>query len=135
MREMNCQAARELMLEVDLSELVGTGTLARHIESCAPCRIRAQAITSGYRDLDEALYALRPQQVAQHRMRRVRWLALPLAAAAVLVLLPTWREEMPPPPSALLTQLMFPEQPVVTPPPGWQAMVVMERDVTVVWLY
>jgi hypothetical protein len=137
MNELTCERARELMLEAEVEELEGHGDspLVRHIERCASCRVRARHLLQGYADLDAGLAALAPRKRALRFGRRARWLPLPLAAAAVLALLLARRPEAPVQPSELLLSMMFPEPPVVTPPPGRQAMVLEKNDLTVVWLY
>jgi hypothetical protein len=134
---MNCAAAHEQMLSAGLAELTGeTATpLAQHITKCASCRARARRIIDGYRELDAGLAALAP---AQRRAPRVRWrwAAVPLAAAALLALLLTRDADTPAiRPNAQLLSLMFPAEPVATPPAGQQALVFEKDDMTIVWLY
>lgn len=136
MNELNCETARELMLEAEMAELEGQGDtpLARHIAHCDLCRAHARRLLHGHALLDEGLAAIKPRTRSRSR-RWARWTPLPLAAAAVVALLLARRPDALVPQSELLLSLMFPEQPVVTPAPGQQAMVLEKNDLTVVWLY
>jgi hypothetical protein len=128
MSEMHCENARELMLEAEMTELEGRGdtALARHIAGCELCQAYARRLLDGYAQLDAGLSALAPR--AALRTRRsprawTRWVPLPLAAAAVLALMLTRSSDTLVPQSDLMLALMFPEQPLVTPAPGKQAMI------------
>lgn len=140
---MTCQAAREAMLDADLEELRGIGSseLVEHLRECAACRARAGAIIDGYVSLEAGLRALRPAQAGARvtpigrRRSRYAWLPLPLAAAAVLALLLARPASEPLPDVQALARRISPEQPVVQPPAGKQAVVMMKNDVTIVWLY
>lgn len=71
---MNCEIARELMLEADLSDLSGTGQpeLARHLRDCPACRARAERIVTDSRALAAAVEAMRPAvEVAEAGKRAV----------------------------------------------------------------
>jgi hypothetical protein len=140
-QNMDCTAARELMLEAELDELSGNPDtpLTRHIAGCAECATIARTLLQGYSDLDAGLTQLthgRTPNVLPFRKRRAVWSLVPLAAAAVLamLMLRSGDERLPPPPTQL-AQLMFPEEAVVTPPPGQQAVVIEKPGLTVVWLY
>ena len=140
MSEMKCETAREQMLEAEIAELEGRGDspLARHVAGCELCRAQAQRLLRGYADLNAGLAALtrRSSMGAQKPSRRwTRWMPLPLAAAAALALVLTRSSSTLVPQSELMLSLMFPEQPVVTPPAGKQAMILEKNDLTVVWLY
>jgi hypothetical protein len=73
----------------------------------------------------------------QRKWRKLSWVPLPLAAAAVLALLMIPRlsgdDELPR--IDALAQLMFQEKPIASPPPGQQAMVIEKKEMTIVWLY
>jgi predicted anti-sigma-YlaC factor YlaD len=143
MTAMTCQTAREAMLDAELDELRGTGSseLAEHLRGCAACRARAGAIVEGYASLDAGLRALRPAHAGARvtpigrRRSRYAWLPLPLAAAAVLALLLARPASEPLPDVQALARRISPERPVVQPPAGKQAVVMMKNDVTIVWLY
>lgn len=141
MKELTCAEARELMLEAEPDELRGGGetALAAHIAQCAPCRTVAALLLKEMALLDDgidelAAHGTKPKQ--RRPKRHWRWAALPLAAAAVLALLlvrgPSDPEVTAP---HVLARLMFPQEPIVTPPAGKQALVMEKNNVTVVWLY
>lgn len=142
MNDMTCAQARKLMLDADIDELTGTvdSPLARHIAGCASCAAVARALMEAYGELDAGLAQLATARSSTgalpFRKRRLVWGALPLAAAAIIALVMVNRENahVPPPPT-MLAKLMFPEQAVVTPPAGRQAVVIERPDLTVVWLY
>lgn len=93
---MNCEAARDLLLEADLVELRGDGDgeLARHLRMCAACGRRAQRILHQYAALQGALDRAGPPAVPADALRGPRsgrtgpvrrWtVAVPLALAASL---------------------------------------------------
>ena len=138
MTEMNCEQARELMLEADLADLRGESPLARHVATCMQCRRMVDAIFVGYDELNAGLATLTPhaRNVTRHSARRIgRWAAFPLAAAAVLALLLGRPHETAPHAPTMLAELMFPDEPVVETRAGQQAIVVEKNDLTVVWLY
>jgi len=62
------------------------------------------------------------------------WVLVPLAAAAALTLIIGRGDEKLPQRNTMLAQLMFPEQAVVVPQEGQQAVVIDKNDMTVVWL-
>jgi anti-sigma factor RsiW len=95
---MNCEAARERLLEAELAELEGRGDgeLARHLRSCRSCSTQARAILDQYGALRGALESRPPRlDPADPRWRRRvvrsparRWVAaIPLALAAGLAIL------------------------------------------------
>lgn len=162
MNELSCAAAREKIIEADLSELRperGTA-LARHLASCTDCAERARIIAEGYAmlgaGLDEmsAAYHARAERQpdaaktdlmqpivttatrsSSRRLRaagRLAW-PLPLAAAAVLMLLLMRGADEPPAPSPLLLSLMFPVRPDVTAPAGKDVVVLERNELTIVW--
>ena len=137
MSDMHCETARELMLEAEMMELEGRGDtpLARHIAGCDLCRAYARRLLDGYVNLDAGMSALSAPVRAVQTRHWTRWVPLPLAAAAVLALMLTRSTDTLVPQSDLMLSLMFPEQPVVTPAPGKQAMILEKNDLTVVWLY
>ena len=85
---MTCTEAREALLEAEPAELGGAGTsaVALHLAGCSECAVRARAILAGMQAMDAALVGLASAPVPRSRRRApaVRWVALGLAAAAVL---------------------------------------------------
>lgn len=143
MSEIRCEVIREAMLEAELDELRGVGEsdVAQHIRGCADCRARAAIILRGHERLSAGLTSVRPRDTRviplQRKWRKLTWVPLPLAAAAVLALLmiPHQNGDDELPNIDVITQLMFKEEPVVSPPPGQQAMVIEKKEMTIVWLY
>ena len=143
MTAMTCQAARDAMLGAELEELRGIGSseLVEHLRGCATCRARAAVIVDGYASLDAGLHGLEPARAGAavtpigRRRRKYAWLPLPLAAAAVVALLLARPASEPLPDVHALARRISPEQPIVQPPAGKQAVVMMKNDVTIVWLY
>ena len=145
MNEMSCEAVRDAMLEAELEELRGIGgsDVATHIRGCAACRERAQIILRGHDRLAASLDSIRARTPAtavvpiQRKLRRLSWVPLPLAAAAVLALLmiPRLNDDDELPRMDAIVRLMFQEQPVASPPAGQQAMVIEKKEMTIVWLY
>lgn len=101
---MECEAAREAMLECEPAELEGVGNtaLAAHLRSCAACRRRAGVLVAELRDLDRALATLAATQTpapangarglaadvsGDARWQRLWRLAAPVAVAAALAVL------------------------------------------------
>jgi anti-sigma factor RsiW len=95
---MNCDAARERLLEADLAQLQGEddGELARHLRSCERCQKQAQVILDQYTALRSALERQAPRlNPADPRWRPQvapapthRWAVMvPLALAAGLAIL------------------------------------------------
>ena len=85
---MNCNEARQALLDAEPAELSGTGDseLARHLAGCAECSALARAVLEDLRVMDTALQQMattRPARRAAPRQRPVRWLAAGLAVAAV----------------------------------------------------
>jgi hypothetical protein len=129
------------MLEAEPSELEGggTGELATHLRECSPCAEAARRITGTTRDLaimlqPAASIAGIGTTVARRR-RRYGAAALAAAASVALILLraPGGREIALPPDTALATE----PTPVISVPPGHNALVFRTRDpkITVVWYY
>lgn len=145
MREMNCTEFREAMLEAELDELRGIGAsdVAMHIRECADCRTRADVLRLGHERLAASLATLHPRVAdsnvvpMRRKSRGLSWLPLPLAAAAVLALLmiPRMNGEDELPRIDAIAAMMFRSQPIASPPPGQQAMVIEKNDMTIVWLY
>ena len=102
---MNCDAARERLLEADLAELRGGGELALHLQACEHCRRQAQVIVDQYTALRSALEGQAPRldpadRRWQRPLRRVpawrRWgVVVPLALAASLAILAVARRNRP----------------------------------------
>ena len=138
--EMNCTVARDEMLGADLAELKGDAgsPLAAHIRTCAACAAYASALVQGHASLARGLDALAPAAsvIPLRRNPLIRWLPLPLAAAAVIALVMVQaRQDDALPNVDAVARLMFRETPVVAPPAGQQAMVIEKKDMTIVWLY
>jgi hypothetical protein len=93
--------------------------------------------------LNHSLATLRPRVPDTHvvplrsKSRKLAWLPLPLAAAAVLALLmiPRIDGEDELPRIDAITAMMFRSQPIASPPPGQQVMVIEKNEMTIVWLY
>lgn len=66
---MECEAARQAMLECEPRELEarGDGPLAAHLEGCEACRRRARTIAAELRALDAALAAVAEGRAAAER--------------------------------------------------------------------
>jgi hypothetical protein len=91
---MTCADARERMLEADRNDLTGAtdSDLSQHLRSCAGCRVAADRILEGERELGRALAAAAPRRAtddavltATRRGVRPRWMwrSAPLVAAAL----------------------------------------------------
>jgi hypothetical protein len=140
-----CTAIREAMLEAELDALRGIGAsdVAKHIRGCADCRARAEILLHSHEKLNASLATLRSRGPGstvvpiQRKWRMRSWVPLPLAAAAVLALLMIARitadDELPR--IDAITAMMFKDQPIASPPPGRQAMVIEKNEMTIVWLY
>ncbi|HKK27794.1 MAG TPA: hypothetical protein VKB18_06910 [Gemmatimonadota bacterium] len=116
---MECEAAREAMMECEPAELEGggDGPLAAHLGTCEACRRRARTLAAELRALDAALEAMSgrsadrtPAAAREHDVPRGmaagmagagRWergwrLAAPVAvAAAIAVLVLAWPNGRP----------------------------------------
>jgi hypothetical protein len=139
---MNCAAAREMMLEADLTE----PELIAHVRACAQCSAAVQRIRTAERELRHALRSAAPRLAADHAigrathrlpLRRRAWPAVALAAAATLTALLFGRPEpvvprLPPtPPSTGSSGL------AVEAPPGRSVAVFRtdNPDIVVIWFY
>ena len=121
---------RDWLLEADMAELRDPpAQVAQHLNDCVTCRSALRTVLQSYEQLDTGL-----NDVIRPKRRPWLWLPLPLAAAAVMALLLTNSEPAPKAPSPILAQLMFPEQPIVTPPAGKEAIVMEKNELTIVWL-
>jgi hypothetical protein len=137
---MDCAAARDEMLVVDLEELrsEADSPLADHLRSCSACRARASALLGGHAALERGLAKLQPADRIKPslRARPWYWLPVPLAAAAALALLLVNQQTNETLPNVDgIARVMFRERPVVAPAAGQQAMVIEKNDLTIVWLY
>jgi hypothetical protein len=151
---MNCESARELLLTVDPAELEGrTGSpLADHLRTCADCRVAAERLLTAQWALRDVLgsgqsaeAAAEAARVAVQSAEQRRWaarrlrLALPLAAAAVLVgLLVLRRTPAPPLGPPVRDAGGVPARFAVSAPPGRNVMVLQQPDtshVIVVWFF
>jgi hypothetical protein len=142
MHEIICEQARDAMLEAKLDELRGIGdsAVAMHVQSCAECARYAERILASYGKLNSGLAAISPAVrdndiVPIRRRRPLRWLPLPLAAAAVIALLMVPRQNESLPNVDALAQLILEESPIVAPRAGEQALVMEKNEMTIVWLY
>jgi hypothetical protein len=138
----DCAAIRELMLEAELDELrgIGGGDVANHIRECASCAAYAQSILRSYGQLDAGLTGMSTQTapatvIPMQSRRRLRWIPVPLAAAAVIALLMVRRQDETMPNVDAVARMMIRETPVVSPAPGQQALVMEKNEMTIVWLY
>jgi len=153
---MNCAEARELLLESELADLrmEGGSPLAEHLMACPSCQELARSVVEmesalasalGSREPDLAfeeavVAAATPEKFRRSHRRRLRVLPalVPLAAAAVLVLLllprSGTRDEFP---GRVLTPAMAAELPAVEAPPGKTAMILDtgNPDVQIIWLF
>jgi predicted anti-sigma-YlaC factor YlaD len=147
---MNCDAARQLLLEAELAELEGQGDgeVARHLQSCERCRKQARVILDQYAVLRGALERQTPRlDPADPRWRRSvlrsparRWVAaVPLALAAGLAILvvarrhqPAHEPSAPPPVAASGAQGLD-----VQGPPGRTVAVFQtdNPDIVVIWSF
>lgn len=95
---MNCEMARDLLLQVDLAALRGQGhdELARHLRQCARCQERTRRILDQTAALQAALERAVPRTTpgaawrsgAAQRTARMPWaVALALAASLAVLLL------------------------------------------------
>ena len=91
---MTCADARERVLEADRDDLAGAtdSDLSLHLRSCAGCRVAADRILEGERELGRALAAAAPRRAADDAVltatrrgvrRRWMWRSAPLLAAAL----------------------------------------------------
>jgi anti-sigma factor RsiW len=145
MNEISCTVMREAMLEAELDELRGLGEsdVAQHVRTCAACGERAEILVRGHDKLAASLAAIRPRAAdanvtpIQRKWRKLSWVPVPLAAAAVLTLLmiPQQNGDEELPRIDAIARMMFKEEPAVSPPPGKQAMVIEKKEMTIVWLY
>lgn len=133
MNAIDCGTARERMLEADIAELKAEtdSPLSQHIRGCATCAAAAAHLLRSYDRLELGLRTLaRPKKQSWRR-----WVAAPLAAAAIIALLLGRASEPAPVVNEQLLALMFRDEPVVTPPAGKQAIVVEHGNLTVAWFY
>ena len=145
---MNCAAAREMMLEADLSELDGTieSELIQHVRACAHCSVAVQRILAAERELRHALSNAAPRlaadQAIQRAARRVppyrrAWPAIALAAAATLAALLLSRPESIGPMAQPTPRPMGASGLAVETPPG-RSVAVFHTDnpnILVIWFY
>ncbi len=81
---MECEAAREAMLECDPDALEGRGdsALAAHLRACPDCRRRAATLVAELRALDDALAALAGPMAEAGRSREGAEMERPASARA-----------------------------------------------------
>lgn len=135
MSKMSCAVIREEMLVAELEELRGIGEsdVAKHVKMCDACAAIAQRLLAGHAQIASGMQQIKPRS----GRRRVRWIPIPLAAAAVVALLmiPRMQTDDALPNIDAVTRMMFREEPVVAPTAGQQAMVIEKNEMTIVWLY
>ncbi len=151
---MNCEEARELMLEADLTDLkMETGTsLSEHLRGCRKCRSSAEIILGTESTFAAALDSLKPARSFEEAVvttlsapvesgrKRIRTLPilLPLAAAAVLFffIFPLWNGEVEIPRDPVLPVLAV-ELPAVAAPVERTAMILDsgDPDYQIIWLF
>ena len=134
--DMSCAAIREEMLVAEIEDLRGIGEsdVAKHVRTCDACAAIAQRLLGGHAQISAGLGSIKPRAKTR---RRLLWIPIPLAAAAVIALLmiPRMQTEEALPNIDPIARMIFPEEPVVAPTPGTQAMVLEKDEMTIVWLY
>ena len=150
---MNCENARDLLLEADLTELRGEGggALVQHLHHCSTCQSQARRILDQTAALAAGLERVTPPTPAHGltRLRRPvpgartrRWaIAVPLALAAGLAVLLLGRRQADHPPAS---GVAIPDHMAPAPasldvrmPPG-QTFTVFQTDnpgIVVVWSF
>lgn len=151
---MNCDEARELLLESDPEELrIESDTLlSSHLRECSSCRKLASSILNTQSDLAVTLSSQMPalefeeamtravvdMQTGSTRRLRILPFLLPVAAAAALflLLLPLWSQG-PEPPVEMLQVERVAEYPAVKAPPGKTALILDSgrQDMQIIWLF
>ena len=148
---MNCETARDRLLEADLTELRGAGdaALAQHLRGCSACRDRARRILDQTEALRATLERATPKSEATPPARRnrvspsargARWaVAVPLALAASLAVLWLSRNRTGQTPGPGVTsQVALAAAPLdVQAPPG-QTVTVFQTDnpnIVVIWSF
>ncbi|HEX7051979.1 MAG TPA: hypothetical protein VF188_17355 [Longimicrobiales bacterium] len=160
---MNCNDARERLLEAEPAELAGRGEseLAAHLRTCARCAGAAARLLEGQALLDARLAAFRPRasvdqllerlplaagrveaavagasgRTSPSRRRLRAAAAVPLAAAAVVAILVFRRE--PPPRPLPVAEPSAGTVPAVRVPAGRDAAIFRTANpkITIVWIY
>jgi len=128
---MNCDEARELLLEAELVELRGEGDspLARHVTACAGCRAMAAHILSQTAALHAALER-RPAAKRRFAWRRAVPVGLAAAAALALLLVPRTKETRVLPAAAVA-----PHEGVVATASNVAVIQTQNPKITVVWYF
>jgi predicted anti-sigma-YlaC factor YlaD len=146
---MNCQTAREWMLEADPAELAAglEGSLAGHLRRCTECRSATDRLLDGMSMVNRelAVAPARPVEAALARLRHHRpvppWRVVPWATAAaamlaaVLVFGP-WNERAPFSDFEPVVGLLSPA--LVVEDAGGASMAMFATTnprITVVWMY
>jgi len=138
---MQCEIARERILEADPAELSGdvAGDLADHLAGCSACHVLANRVLKAERALAGAIAAMesgldvdaalarvpRGQGWGSVRGWRRAGLALPLAAAAVAALV-----MLKPPEDSRQAAAFDPSAPVVTRTLGWDRPAPVVRSIS-----
>lgn len=146
---MNCQVAREWMLEADPAELAAGhgGSLGAHLQECAECRAALEHLLDGLSLLDRelAVAPARPVDEALARLRRRRrespshimpWAAAAAAILAAVSLFGPWHERAPLSDFESVGGLLTPT-PVVEDAGGASVAMFATTNprITVVWIY
>jgi len=151
---MNCEEARDLMFEADLTDLkMETDTpLSEHLRVCEECRNSAEIILGTESEFADAFDSLKPgrsfEEVvvtalsapAESSRKRIRVLPalLPLAAAAALFffIIPLWNGEVKMPRDPVLP-ILAAELPAVVAPVTKTAMILDsgDPDYQIIWLF
>jgi hypothetical protein len=139
---MNCAAAREMMLEADLTE----PELIEHVRACAQCSAVVERIRTAERALRHALRSATPRRAADEAIGRAKrhvpryrraWPAVALAAAATLAALLFGRPEPVVPRLPLTPPATVSSGLAVEAPPGRSVAVFRtdNPDIVVIWFY
>ena len=130
---MTCVEARDAMVVAEPRELrAEDGELATHLNECAECRARANAI-SGQTSALASIVRLRTRR---RRWRRLMLAATASVAAALLLAVALTNRRASAAPEVRLSSLPVARRVSVTVAPGQSAAVLATADtlVTVVWL-
>jgi hypothetical protein len=151
---MRCEEARELICEADLAELKmeTDSPLSEHLRECSGCRRAADvilgtesafaaafdALTPGKSFEESVVTAVSTATLSSRKRSRVFPVLLPLAAAAVLLLLifPLWNGEVEIVRDPLVPAIMA-EAPEVRAPAEGSAMIIDsgDPDYQIIWLF
>ncbi|MFC1545657.1 hypothetical protein ACFL44_03105 [Gemmatimonadota bacterium] len=151
---MNCEDARDLILEADLTDLkMDTETpLSEHLRSCEQCRKSAEIILGtettfaaafdslkSTRSFEEVIVTALSESAGNSRKRmRVLPVLIPLAAAAALIflLIPLWTSDVGQRSDPVIP-IITTEMPAVKAPAEQTAMILDsgDPDYQIIWLF